>query len=32
LDGGSGLHPEESAGSVLAELEFGDVVAVVRWG
>jgi hypothetical protein len=26
------LHPEESAGSVLAELEFGDVVAVVRWG
>ena len=24
----AGLHPEESAGSVLAELEFGDVVAV----
>jgi hypothetical protein len=28
LEGIAGLHPEESAGSVLAELELGDVVAV----
>jgi hypothetical protein len=27
-----GLHPEEGAGSVLAELEFGDVVAVGSLG
>jgi hypothetical protein len=31
LEGGLGLHPEESAGSVLAELDFGDVVAVGHW-
>ena len=28
----SGLHPEESAGGVLAELELGDLVAGGRFG